>query len=107
VLDDVSQVDLALETEPLTAAEAAGDFTAASLFIDDCPDGQIVCVSSSGATFNYTDAFIGYCYNWADVCCAPCNSNDLTRWGQLCTDNYPDQCGGPCTATSTESMQCS
>lgn len=48
VLDDLSQIDLELETEPLTTANAVGDFTAASLFIDDCANGQIVCVSTQG-----------------------------------------------------------
>ncbi|HET9660926.1 MAG TPA: hypothetical protein VFP05_11395 [Thermomicrobiales bacterium] len=43
VLDDVTQVDLQLDTEPLGGEDAVGAFTAASLFIDDRPDGHVVC----------------------------------------------------------------
>jgi hypothetical protein len=37
VLEDVTQVDLHLESEMPTREEVVGEFTAASLFIDDCP----------------------------------------------------------------------
>lgn len=105
VLDDLSQIDLELETEPLTTANAVGDFTAASLFIDDCANGQIVCVSTQGgfAPLGGSDVY-PYCYSTSGGCCAPCNQpqppNDLAPFTQQCNEQNPDgQCpSASCTA---------
>jgi hypothetical protein len=104
VLDDVADAGLNLETLPLTATEAAGNFEAASLFIDDCANGTIMCVTANGGVFPDTNNPVGYCYNWSKVCCAPCQTIDAA---QVCNDNYQYDCGGSCTAYIEESLPCS
>jgi len=98
VLDDVSQVDLELETAPLTAADAVGEFTAASLFIDDCDDGTVTCYASDGSTVVGTipgSGNMGYCWNWLAACCAPCQSPGNGDWSGTCNDTFSD-CNGAC-----------
>ena len=90
VLEDVADADLSLETVPLSAAEAAGDFDAASLFIDDCADGTIMCVTSSGGVFPDQNQSVGYCYNWGRACCAPCTAIDANALAQICNNDYQD-----------------
>lgn len=104
VLDDVADAGLTLETLPLTATEATGDFDAASLFIDDCPNGTIMCETANGGIFPATNDPVGYCYNAGRVCCAPCQAVDPA---QICNDNYQYECNGGCTAYIEESMPCS
>jgi hypothetical protein len=107
-LDDVSQVDLELESAPLTAADAEGDFKAASLFIDDCPDGVVWC-NNNGGVFPIQGSAIGYCYNWGKACCAPCGAVDLTYWANQCNTVYADQCGdgsNQCSAYLAETWSC-
>jgi len=104
VLDDVSQVDLKLETEPLTIAEAVGDFTAASLFIDDCPDGQIVCYASDGSTV-IGNIQSGYCWSWASACCAPCGGSGAGDWSGTCNATFTG-CNGACKYGFNEAYAC-
>ena len=108
VLDDVADADLTLDVEPLTAADAEGDFTAASLFIDDCPDGVVWC-NNNGGVFPIQGSAIGYCYNGSKVCCAPCGPVDLTYWANQCNSVYADQCGdgsNECSAYLVETWSC-
>jgi hypothetical protein len=98
VLDDVSQADLQLETAPLTAADAVGEFAAASLFIDDCDDGSVTCYASDGSTVVGTipdSGSMGYCWNWGPACCAPCQSPGNGDWSGTCNDTFSD-CNGAC-----------
>jgi len=104
VLDDVSQVDLKLDTEPLTAAEAAGDFTAASLFIDDCPDGQIVCYASDGSTV-VGNIQSGFCWSWGSACCAPCGGAGAGDWSGTCNATFTG-CNGACKYGFNETYAC-
>jgi hypothetical protein len=98
VLDDVTQLDLKLDSEPLTAADAVGDFTAASLFIDDCDPGQVICYASDGQTQVGTipgSGNMGYCWNWGAACCAPCQSPGNGDWSGTCNSTFSD-CNGAC-----------
>jgi hypothetical protein len=104
VLDDVTQVDLQLDTEPLTAAEAAGDFTAASLFIDDCPDGQIVCYASDGSTV-VGNIQSGFCWSWGSACCAPCGGAGAGDWSSTCNATFSG-CNGACKYGFNETYAC-
>jgi hypothetical protein len=107
-LDDVAEVGLSLETESVSAADAAGDFSAASLFIDDCPDGVVWC-NNNGGVFPIQGSAIGYCYNWGKVCCSPCAAVDLDYWAGQCNTVYADQCGdgsNECSAYLAETWSC-
>ncbi len=76
LLDDVESVGLSLDTTPVTAESAARDFESASLFIDDCPDGQVVCLAGDGSgeigQFPSPSGSMGFCYDAAQICCKPC-----------------------------------
>lgn len=104
VLADYTVVDLNLEQQPLTTLEATREFEAASLFIDDCPDGYVTC--SRGGTVVGQFPTTGFCYNWGNVCCAPCSNGDLTAWTVKCNSAYPEQCGSQCRAAYVESWAC-
>lgn len=97
VLDDVSQLDLELDTEPLKAADAVGEFAAASLFIDDCDDGQVICYSSDGTQIGTIPGSgnMGFCWNWGPACCAPCESPGDSDWSGTCNTTFTD-CNGAC-----------
>jgi hypothetical protein len=103
VLDDMEEMALSLEQTPLPAAEAALEFSAASLFIDDMPGqnpdlGQFEfqCVLSDNTTIVF-DSFIDYCiYDDVD-CIAPCASDDLDYWTGYCNQKS-DECNGDCRA---------
>jgi hypothetical protein len=98
VLDDVSQMDLKLETEPLTAADAVGDFTAASLFIDDCDNGEVTCYASDGVTVIGTfggDGNMGFCWQGLAACCAPCEAPGNGDWSGTCNATFSG-CDGAC-----------
>jgi hypothetical protein len=105
VLDDIEDMDLQLQQAPLTATEAARDFTAASLFIDDCANGSIVCWNGSNQV-GVSDP-MGFCYNSSDVCCAPCQAPDGGSWTAQCNEWFQASCEGNCTASYSEAWyQC-
>lgn len=98
VIDNVTEVDLDLETAPLTAADAVGEFAAASLFIDDCDNGDVICYASDGSTVIGTiggDGNMGYCWNWGPACCAPCQAPGDGDWSSTCNATFSD-CNGAC-----------
>jgi hypothetical protein len=109
VLEDLSQIDLQLEQEPVVADEAPRDFEAASLFIDDCPDGAIVCVDSN---LNEVGQFpstgsMGFCYDVGAACCVPCQTPPVNlSWAQSCNDQFPDDCNGSCEYRSNSQWSC-
>jgi hypothetical protein len=103
LLDDVSQVDMTLEQTPVTATDAAQEFTAASLFIDDCPDGEIYCIISYGNNANVYSS--GFCWDTGNLCCAPCGRDNLADWTTYCNDNNPS-CNGNCSASYRETWAC-
>ncbi|HET9660767.1 MAG TPA: hypothetical protein VFP05_10595 [Thermomicrobiales bacterium] len=104
VLDDVSQIDLSLETEPLTIADAVGEFTAASLFIDDCPDGQIICYASDGSTV-VGQIQSGFCYDAGAACCNPCGGAGGGDWSSICDQTFTG-CNGSCKYGFNETWAC-
>ncbi len=75
-------------------------FGAAHLFIDDCPNGTIVCnAAQGGATVEqgrFTDA--GYCWSWDSGCCKPCNP-DPQYYPRLCNKTFPGCANEACWAT--------
>jgi hypothetical protein len=101
VLADDTAVDLSFVSEPVTDAAAIRQFEGASLFIDDCSDGDIICVNvTTGArtTLVSADEPTGYCWDSSNLCCSPCAGIDY--WWQQCYDQIYG-CGGgnSCYAT--------
>lgn len=92
VLDAIDQVDLQLQQEPLSAAEAPRDFAAASLFIDDCPQGTIVCTKDGDTVSSFPADFCFYTF-----CCGPCHNSNPSFWTDQCNEGYAD-CDGQCSA---------
>lgn len=108
-LEDITQVDLQLESEPLTVADMAGDFTAASLFIDDCPDGQVVCWNVDGRVGTIPGGGnMGFCWDADDVCCLPCEAPPVGgSWDESCNAAFPSDCGnGGCTHSYSAAFSC-
>jgi hypothetical protein len=105
VLDDVTSVDMQLEQATLSAESAVRDFEAASLFIDDCPDGEIYCIAN-GNNIAVIDS--GFCYDWGRACCYPCAKDDLQYWTDYCNNpnNNSWDCNGQCQAQYREEWQC-
>jgi hypothetical protein len=97
---------MTLQSEPVAMADAIRDFDAASLFIDDCPDGTINCTRPGTG---YIGALLstGFCYNWGSACCAPCASGDVNYWDQQCNSAFADACSaGDCEAFYSETFAC-
>jgi hypothetical protein len=103
VLADVEAIDLHLEEAPLTAETAARDFASASLFIDDCGAGQILCANPQSGGVYLPGATFAYCFSTSQGCCAPCAGvsipDDMDPYTQQCNEEDPDtQCDDGCTA---------
>jgi hypothetical protein len=97
VLADDTAVDMTFVGEPVIDADAIRAFEGASLFIDDCNNGTIVCVNrSSGARQDYPEVG-GFCWNYAAACCSPCQDEDY--WATQCYTRFWAFCGGECYAT--------
>src|SRR5215203_5557105 len=77
----------------VAAADATRQFEAASLFIDDCPDGTLDCRLMRATDPSQNDYLgsltVGKC--WGGACCNACDG-DFT--GQ-CRTAHPDQCDNP------------
>ena len=85
VLADETAIDLTFESEPIAAAAAIRSFEGASLFIDDCNDGDIICVNETTGertTIVSPDTPTGYCWDSGRLCCSPCQGIDY--WSQQC-----------------------
>jgi hypothetical protein len=110
VLEDVTQVDLHLESEMPTREEVVGEFTAASLFIDDCPDGHVVCWGPTGTALGAIPASgsIGFCWDSGDLCCRPCESPPSgDDWNAGCDFVFGAQCGAGCGYSFSAGFSCS
>ncbi len=74
---------------------AFGDrFGAAHLFIDDCPDGLLVCeqFDQNGNLMGQGMAIrpVGACWNWGSACCQPCSGGmDANYWKDQCYQRFP------------------
>jgi hypothetical protein len=115
-LSEYQRLDMEFQTTPEEPAEAGATFGAAHLFIDDCPDSDIVCVHNACSTpwktgeSQYCDVrgvisnaeHDGYCYSWSAWACLPCepriksSSDALTYWTQMCNGRFPLCQGGLC-----------
>jgi hypothetical protein len=85
-------------------------FDYASLFIDDCPDGTIVCLDRE---FNYIGVhFRGQCWNWMQFGCRFCDRALQSYEGQIdyCNRVHPQYNGSLCVLDNKEgpgrSMAC-
>ena len=101
VLADETAVDLSYVSEPVTEAAAIRQFDGASLFIDNCSDGDIVCVNvttGGRTTIVSADQPTGYCWDSSNLCCSPCEGMDY--WWQQCYLQDPTcGSGNSCYAT--------
>lgn len=104
VLADDMAVDITLQSEPVTMADAIRSFDAASLFIDDCPDGTITCYSQSNMYAGQYSS--GFCYDWGGACCNPCGSPDVLSWEYKCNGDFPSVCQNNCKAVYNEFWAC-
>ena len=103
-------LELGLSKNPADLATFAATFGAANLFIDDCADGVVTCTSADTnypcpGNLYYGDQPIcgtlgpmGYCYNWAQPGCWPCDPYDHLNppaiklyeyWANQCASNFP------------------
>lgn len=105
VLDDVPEVDLQLESEPLRARDVVGEFAAASLFIDDCPDGQVICSDADGVSVGTTpdSGNMGFCWNFA--CCEPCEATGDADRSPVCNETFFDR-KGACSYRLSAAFTC-
>jgi hypothetical protein len=85
---------LAEQEDELLPAE----FTDASLFIDDCPDGHVYCYQSDGTPIDNPIGSVGFCWDGGRLCCAPCASFDQALWTQRCNQDLPAVCHSTCGA---------
>ena len=88
VLADYAQIGITLQEEPKGTPDLPAQFGTASLFIDDCPDGNVGCFTVLDEPVGGIEG-VGYCWNYAAWCCAPC---DQTLKDQ-CNVTYGGLCG--------------
>ncbi len=103
VLADYERLGATFQEQPKGADSVHAQFGAASLYIDDCPDGNIWCEipSDMGARHQLYDHQVGFCYDWGKVCCAPCD--DQSAMVAQCNASY-SECDGRCTLVTDEGM---
>jgi hypothetical protein len=93
VLTDYEKLGITFQEQPKGAAALHPQFGAASLFIDDCPDGNVGCYDPVNRLWGIIYS-VGYCWDWGNACCAPCDQQGLI---DQCNVTYPgDMCGGAC-----------
>lgn len=74
----------------------AREFTAAHLFIDDCPDAHYICVRSEGwenVVIGELPQVRGTCWDWTSISCQPCKGLGAA-WTE-CDRTFPE-CEGKC-----------
>jgi hypothetical protein len=107
--------ELGFTTAPADPSQLASNFGTAHLFIDDCPNDEMVCLINdapdggwrSAGTIPYT-AHDGFCYSWRHAGCFPCKpwfppngdsanapEDSYWYWSARCEDFYPG-CGRGC-----------
>jgi hypothetical protein len=75
------------------------NFTDASLFIDDCPDGTVFCYPGNQSGEPQSIDTVGYCYDKDRICCAPCQEFDQELWNARCNQDLPRLCQSTCVAS--------
>lgn len=104
LLADWHKLDETFQQTPDDAQHLPRAFTAAHLFIDDCPDLPVTCCwyyrSADGLTDRCTQTFgqfgpFGFCWEWSSLSCRPCGQPDKAHWTQQCNATFPG-CAGRC-----------
>ena len=87
VLAEYAGEGLAHVAERQAGAAPPEAFGRASLFIDDCPDGTIHCLSPTvGLDCNVAGTVsVGTCWSWVNLSCNLCSGDPLG----YCTSNFP------------------
>lgn len=102
--------------QPLSAADAPRQFEAASLFIDDCPNGSVYGITPETIDPNNNppetpsqqlglNVDIGFCYDWAGACCWPCGGPGSVAYTDTCNSTFP-ACNNNCTVSVQETWVC-
>jgi hypothetical protein len=103
-----SELEMGFSEGPTDLATFVPSFSAAQLFIDDCPDMTITCYTNDGSTIThhgYIDngEHDGFCYSWGRAGCYPCSpwdpNNAYEYWAAQCNSRFPD-CNGDCGVSS-------
>lgn len=115
---DATTGDLSYDVTPLEnyssdglafAASNQADMTlssqlgSTSLFIDDCPDGEVDCIAPGGYLAG-TFPRAGFCWNWGLACCQLCDYDGMLN---ACNTSYAEDCNGACTMIIGDAMGCS
>jgi|SRR5579884_470176 len=90
VLQDTRHTPLHFTETPVTQLGRGRTYGASALFIDDCADGEYVCVSPGNTVVG--SMWVGCCWSWSSFKCVACR--DLNS---QCNDAYPTKCNGNCT----------
>lgn len=95
LLEDWRRLGTTFEQTPDDEQHLPREFTAAHLFIDDCPDSHYICTRDSG---QYEDdigslGVRGTCWDWVAISCYPCAGLGPT-WDE-CNRTFP-ACQGKC-----------
>jgi hypothetical protein len=99
-----SALEMEFSEAPTDLATFVPSFSAAQLFIDDCPDMNITCYTLDGRTPVVqgtidNSAHDGFCYSWGKAGCYPCSpwdpSNAYEYWVGQCNALF-SSCNGDC-----------
>jgi hypothetical protein len=114
-----NELELGFTEAPTDLATLAPSFGAAQLFIDDCPDGVLICYHPSVSWDEWrkdprlrapseivgrisNSDHDGFCYSWYWGGCLPCqpwysDGNDAFYWWAAeCQRRFPDKCQNVC-----------
>jgi hypothetical protein len=121
LLKEYAGLGITFQEQPTEPPDAHATFGAAHLFIDDCAEGTVTCVSADpntaclnawGGTCGSSGP-IGYCFSWSIFGCLPCEPNahqsppleKVQRyWNDWCNNTFIREChsngniDGGCTA---------
>jgi hypothetical protein len=104
VLRHDERLDMTFQEQPTDLAKLHPTFGAAHLFIDDCADGTVTCVSNykpapcsgpDGACGSFGPQ--GYCYSWSNPGCWPCEpymhlnptaKQEYAYWIDKCNNSF-------------------
>ena len=98
-----AELEMEFHEAPTDLATLAPAFGSAQLFIDDCPDGNIVCWrDETNVGYITNEEHNGYCYSPGAWGCLPCTPwfteyNPLVSyWARRCNQKFSN-CAGECT----------
>lgn len=101
VLEDYQEQGLQYLAEQQDDYEMAESFASASVFIDDCADEGVFCLTPAGmvACESFNGFTAGFCWHKWLLRCLPCG--DIT---QRCNEMFPDTCHGKCVGWTNQEM---